>query len=262
MSKLLEGKVAVVSGSAVGIGRGVSVRLAEEGADIVALDVNSVENRATAEAVRATGRQCLPIACDVADRVQVRSAIDAGLQAFGRIDVLVNNAAVWDDSSLLNGTYESQTAAFEASMGACAMGSYYCARACVPAMAQAGGGHIINIITEHVKEGHYITGMPALGYDCAKFSQWRQTETWAMELADVSIRVNGLCFGATDSPMLRGAAPELADSAMKPADIGQAIINLIAHGEAGPSGETYLFGTSGTPRAESLAAIAALAPTG
>ncbi|MCY3640277.1 MAG: hypothetical protein OXH37_04610, partial [Gammaproteobacteria bacterium] len=65
-----------------------------------------------------------------------------------------------------------------------------------------------------------------------------------------------------NSPMLRGAAPDLADSAMKPADIGQAIANLIAHGDGGPSGETYLFGTSGTPREESLAAIAALAPAG
>ena len=156
--KLLADKVAVVTGSAIGIGRGICVALAEQGADVIALDINVVENRATARAVREAGAQCLAIACDIADKAQVRSAVDAGLQAFERVDVLVNNAAVWDDSSLLNGTYESQTAAFDEAIGACAMGAYYCARACVPALLEAGGGHIVNVITEHVKEGHYIAG--------------------------------------------------------------------------------------------------------
>lgn len=260
--KLLKDKVAVVTGSAVGIGRGIAVALAEQGAGILALDIDAVENKATAQAVREAGTECLAIACDIADKAQVRNAVGAGLQALGRIDVLINNAAVWDDSSLLSGTYESQTAAFDAAMGACAMGAYYCARACVPAMLQAGGGHVVNIITEHVKEGHYIAGPQGLGYDCAKFSMWRQTESWAGELADRNIRVNGLCFGATDTPMLRGVAPEIADAAMLPADLGQAVINLIAHGEQGPNGETFLFGVTGSPREESLVAIAALAPQG
>ena len=258
--KLLADKVAVVTGSAIGIGRGISVALAEQGADVIALDINVVENRGTARAVREAGAKCLAIACDIADKVQVRSAVDAGLQAFERIDVLVNNAAVWDDSSLLNGTFESQTAAFDEAMGACAMGAYYCARACVPAMLEAGGGHIVNVITEHVKEGHHIAGPQGLGYDCAKFSMWRQTENWAGELAESNIRVNGLCFGATDTPMLRGVAPDIADSAMQPADLGQAVINLLAHGQQGPNGQTFLFGVTGSPREESLVAIAALAP--
>ncbi len=262
MEKMLNGKVAVVTGAAVGIGRGVSVALAEAGADIVALDLDSLNNQATAKAVAAAGRNCLALACDMADKMQVRRCIDAGLSRFGRIDVLVNNAAVFDDSSLLGGTYESQTAAFDAAMGACALGAYYAARACVPAMVAVGGGHIVNMITEHVKEGHYITGMAALGYDCAKFSMWRQTETWAVELAEQNIRVNGLCFGATDTPMLRTHAPDMAGdpSLMTPADLGQATLNLIAHGVDGPTGETYLFGTSGTPAEESRKAIAALGP--
>ena len=261
MDKLLNGEVAVVTGAAVGIGRGVAVALAEAGAHIVALDLDSLNNQATAKAVAATGQDCLALVCDMADKVQVRNCIDAGLSRFGRIDVLVNNAAIFDDSSLLGGTYESQTAAFDAAMGACAMGAYYAARACVPAMAAAGGGHIVNMITEHIKEGHYITGMAALGYDCAKFAMWRQTETWAVELAEKNIRVNGLCFGATDTPMLRTHAPDhLAEACMTPADLGQAVLNLIAHGPDGPTGETYLFGVSGAPVEESRKAIAALAP--
>ena len=257
---LLKDKVAVITGSAIGIGRGIAIALAREGANIIALDIDVLENHTTAAEVEAAGQECLALACDVSDKIQVRSAINEGLAAFGRIDVLVNNAAVFDNSSLLGGTFESQTAAFDAAMGACAMGAYYCARACTPAMVAAGEGNIVNVITEHVKPGHYITEMPAIGYDCAKFSLWRQTENWAHELRSVGIRVNGLCFGATDTPMLRAAAPDLADAAMKPADLGQAVINLIAHGIDGPTGETYLFGTSRTPRAESLEAIAALGP--
>lgn len=259
---LLKHKVAVITGSAVGIGRGIAVALAREGADIIALDIDVLENHTTAAEVGAVGRECLALACDVSDKIQVRTAINEGLAAFGRVDVLVNNAAVWDDSSLLGGTYESQTAAYDNAMGSCAMGAYYCARACAPAMAAKDGGNIINVITEHVKEGHYITQAPALGYDCAKFAQWRQTENWAHELHDSGIRVNGLCFGATDTPMFRNAVPTKGLDTMKVEDLGQAVINLIAHGAAGPTGQTFLFGTSGTPREDSLKAIAALAPQG
>jgi NAD(P)-dependent dehydrogenase (short-subunit alcohol dehydrogenase family) len=257
---VLEGQVAVVTGSAAGIGRGISVALAEQGANVGCLDVDLAENAITADLVRATGRQAVALQCDVSDKHEVRRAIDSVLEAFGRIDVLVNNAAVWNNTSLLSGTYESQTDAFDRAMGSCAMGAYYCARAAVPAMVDAGGGNIINMITEHVKEGYYLTGR-AVGYDSAKFSLWRQTETWAAELAKCNIRVNGLCFGATDTPMLRAAAPpDLVDAAMKVEDLGQAVINVLAHGEGGPTGQSWLFGATGTPREESLAAIAALAP--
>ena len=257
---MLNGKVAIVTGSAIGIGRGICVALAEQGAQIAALDIDVENNNQTAALVRATGRDCLALDCDVGDKAQVRHAMDQISDTFGRIDILVNNAAVWENSALLEGTFESQTEAYERAMGACAFGTYYCTLAALPALQAAGGGNIINMITEHVKEGHYLTGRKAAGYDCAKFSQWRLTSIFAAELKSQNIRVNGLCFGATDTPMLRGEAPELADQAMKPSDLGQAVLNIIAHGPDGPTGETFLFGTSGTLRADSVKAIADLAP--
>ena len=257
---MLTGKVAVVTGAAVGIGRCVSIALARQGARVAALDVDFHQNLETAALVRATGQECLALDCDVGDRIDVRRAMNRILQEFGRIDVLVNNAAVFDESSLLHGSYESQTAAFATAMGSCALGSFNCSSAATPALRAAGGGNIVNVITEHVKEGHYITGPSGWGYDCAKFAQWRLTAILAAGLKDLNIRVNGLCFGATDTPMLRGVAPDIADRAMKVEDLGQAVLNILAHGPGGPTGETYLFGTSGTPREESLKAIAALAP--
>ncbi len=257
---LLDGKAAVVTGGAVGIGRAIAVALAENGADVASLDIDAVNNAEAVALVRTTGRQGLAVDCDIADKVQVRRAMNSALQRLSRIDVLVNNAAVYVDTWLTSGTYESQTSAYERSIDICAMGSYYCARAAVPAMQAAGGGNILNVITEHIKEGHLMPGGYASGYDHAKWMQWRQVESWAVELKAHNIRVNALCMGATDTPMLRAVSAAAAGGGMEPEDVAQAVINVLAHGADGPSGETYVFGTSGTPREQSLKEIAALAP--
>ena len=256
----LNGQVAVISGSATGIGRGLAVGFAAQGAHIVGLDVDINSNAETAALVRAQGRECMDVHCDIGNAGGVARAIDAAAARFGRIDVLCNNAALWLDCALTTGTYASQTEAFARSMNVCALGSFNCARAVVPVMQRGGHGHILNLITEHIKEGHYITGKAATGYDCAKFSQWRLTETWAVELQPLGIRVNALCFGATDTPMLRAVSVPIAEAGMRTEDLVQAALNIMAHGSHGPTGQSYLFGTSGTPRAESLKQIAALAP--
>ena len=258
----LDGQVAVISGAAVGIGRGIAITLAQNGANVASLDIDSIGNSETARLVREAGGTGLAIDCDVTHKVQVRRAMNEVLQSLGRIDLLVNNAAIYVDTSLTTGTYESQTQGYAHSIEVCALGSYYCARAAVPAMRQIGGGNIINIITEHIKEGHLMTGPGASGYDGAKWVMWRQTESWAVELADHNIRVNALCMGATDTPMLRAVSVPIAEAGMNPADVGQAVMNVLDHGPEGPTGESHLFGTSGTPREQSLAEIAALAPPG
>ena len=165
----LTGQVGIVTGAAVGIGRAICVALAERGATVVALDVDDVGNRETAAAVEATGGAVRALRCDVSIAGEVRAAIAQAVEEFGRIDLLVNNAAVWNDTTLFGGDYDEQTAAFAASIGSCALGSFHCAAAVAPIIAHAGGGNIVNLITEHIREGRHITGLPATGYDCAKF---------------------------------------------------------------------------------------------
>ena len=208
---LLDNKVAIVTGSAIGIGRAIAVAFAEEGADVALLDIDSANNAETAALVRAKGRRALPLDCDMADKGQVRRAIADVASQLGRIDVLVNNAAVYIDCALTHGDFSTQTANYERSVAICAFGGFYCAIAAVPFMKAVGGGNIINLVTEHVDMDHLMTTSPATGYDAAKFAQWRQTEAWALELKPLSIRVNAVCPGATDTPMLRAVSAPTAE---------------------------------------------------
>ena len=256
----LTGQVAVVTGSAVGIGRGLCVALAGRGADVVALDIDDAENEVTAAAVRAAGREALVRSCDVGDPAAVKAVAAEALARFGRVDLLVNNSALWNDTRLTAGDYDAQVAAFHSALGACATGAFHCTAAFLPGLRAAGGGNVVNMLTDHVLPGYHITGSVATGYDVAKFGLWRLTESWAVELAPLGIRVNGLSFGATDTPMLRAVSVELAEQGMTPADLAQAVFNVLAHGAGGPTGQTYVFGMTRAPRAEHLAGIAAIAP--
>ena len=259
----LTGQVAVVTGSAIGIGRGLCEAFARRGADVVAIDLDEVENATTvALAAAAGGRDPLAITCDIGDAAAVKAAADAVLARYKRVDVLVNNAALWNDTRLTAGSYDTQVGAFHAALGACAIGAFHVTAALVPGLRAAGGGNVVNMLTDHVLPSHYITGAPATGYDVAKFGLWRLTESWAVELAPLGVRVNGLAFGATDTPMLRGVSPALADAAMTPADLAQAVLNVLAHGPDGPTGQTYVFGMTRAPREEHLAGIAAIATQG
>ena len=101
----LDGQVAVITGSAMGVGRGLAIALAERGALIAGLDIADAENEETGRLVAAGGSEWLALSCDISDKSAVRWAIDEVAERFGRIDVLVNNAAVFEDSRLLAGDY-------------------------------------------------------------------------------------------------------------------------------------------------------------
>ena len=254
----LKHKIVVVTGSAKGIGRGVARVLGREGASVAGLDIDGAANGDTQQEIESLGANFLALDCDVGDKLSVKRSIDAVIDRFGRIDAVVNNAGYWDNSALTQGDYESQTTAFDRAMGASAMGSYYVTRACVDHMSE--GGNILGMITDHIKPGYLITGSAAIGYDCAKFAMWRQIETWALELAPRGIRVNGLCFGAVDTPMLRSVTTALAGTAMHADDIGQAVLNILMHPIDGPTGQSWLVAKSHEPRDKGLQEIAELAP--
>ena len=247
--------VAIVTGSAVGIGRALCEVFAGRGMRVVGFDLDGDRNAETAAAL---GDAMAAVTCDVADPAAVKTAVDDVVARTGRIDVLVNNAAVFNDTRLLGGTYDEQVQAWHRAIGSCADGAFHCTAAAAPTLAAGGGGNVVNMITDHIRPTHLITGMHATGYDAAKFALWRLTESWAVELRSAGVRVNGLAFGATDTPMLRAVSPRLADTAMRASDMADAVCAIVDQGPGGATGRVWDVGFTGTPRDEYLRQIAAI----
>lgn len=250
--------IILVTGSAQGIGREICISFARQGATIVALDIDAIANKVTQDAVIEAGGICYAYSCNIGDKAAVRAVFDDLDGKIDHLDLLVNNAAVFNDTSLKGGDWEQQTTAFDIAMDACVMGAFYCSAAAVHLLAKATQSNIINILTNHVKDGYLLTGKPFTGYDCAKLSLLRLTETWAVELKDQGTRVNGLCFGATDTPMLRQFAPTKVETSMSVGDIDMALRYVLNQGPSGDTGQAYDFGMSETPIHNSAAEIEAL----
>ncbi len=246
----LNGKVAIVTGSAVGIGRAFAVALAEEGVDVAGFDVRAAENLEMAREVQSRRRKGVAIACDVADRNEVRRAVAETLQTFGCVDILVNNAGVFELGTMAGVEFDKAADSYERQLAVNARGTFLCTLAVVPIMRRQGGGAIVNVISNHVHRTRYAAAPVHHAYDASKWAQWSLNETIALELKDDGIRVNGLCPAATDTPMLRSLIPEPTaeiigsatgiPSLMMPADVALALVNILKWGPDGPVGQAPL----------------------
>jgi NAD(P)-dependent dehydrogenase (short-subunit alcohol dehydrogenase family) len=137
----MTGKVAVVTGAAQGIGRGVAVRLAQEGACIVIGDVQDERGQAAAATILASGHEATYCHADVVSEEQCAALIEAAVSSYGRLDVLVNNAG-----GMPRGTLEETTTdLWEEVIRVDLRGAFYCCKYAVPRMRQTGGGSIVNI---------------------------------------------------------------------------------------------------------------------
>ena len=239
----LQGKVALVTGAALGLGRGYAEALAREGCDLVICDIRP-EVRNAAEAMERLGVRIVAHEADVSAPADVRRVVDSALERFGRIDVLVANAGVWRGSGPAD-PLDKSLADYDVLIGTNLKGVYLFGRAVIPAMIAAGGGHIINIATDHV---HTHPGRPTAGgggmdlYDASKWGVLALTLSWAKALEPHNIRVNSFSMGATDSNMLRGFhnhAPSPAEVAtwMKAEQVCDLAIQLIDEGPGGRTGE-------------------------
>jgi NAD(P)-dependent dehydrogenase (short-subunit alcohol dehydrogenase family) len=188
----LDGRVAIVTGSAQGIGATYANALAAEGAAVVVTDI--LDPSATAEAISSQGGRSLALETDVSNADSVARLLDATIERFGRVDVLVNNAAIF--ASLTLKPFEDiPEAEWDAVMAVNVKGLFLCSKAVVPAMRDVGGGKIINISSGTVVNGarmmlHYVTSKAAvLGF----------TRSLARELGEHNICVNALSPGLTTS---------------------------------------------------------------
>ena len=196
-----EGQVAVVTGSATGIGAATVRRFAAEGASVACLDINEGDNAATAEAARAEGVEALALVCDVRAREDQKAAFEQVMAAWGRIDVLVACAGIYVGGPL----DEIPLDRWEDIVAVNLTGVLVSNSLAAPAMTAQGRGSIINIASMAAK-----TSWPySAEYSGTKSGVVGITRSAAMELGPHGITVNAVCAGNTLTDMVRKVAGEV-----------------------------------------------------
>ena len=202
MTKRVEGKVALITGAASGIGRTTALLLAQEGAKIVAADRNMDGNQETVGLIEAAGGQAVAVELDVTSGVQTQLAVETAVQRFGQLDIMFNNAGIGEDTiSLL----ELTEADWDRVMDVNAKGVWLGIKYAAAQMLRAGkGGSIINTASiAGIKGFPYHTA-----YATSKAACIHLSKTAALELASANIRVNAIAPAFTDTPMVASLAAQ------------------------------------------------------
>jgi len=234
LGKLLDltGKVAIVTGGAVGIGRGIACRLAEAGAKVVIADrTQEAANRTVAECL-AKGWTVKAISADVSVEEEVKHLVDETVSTFGQIDILVNNAGIYPVIPLTETTLED----FEKVINTNLRGVFLCTKYVSEKMiARNAGGRILNITSI---DAIHPSMVGLASYDASKHGVWGFTKNVALELAPYKIWVNAIAPGGINTPGVRklqgGAVSEsfLAGIPMhrmgEPDEIGKVALFLVS----------------------------------
>ena len=189
--KLLNGKVALITGASKGIGRVMSRLFGQEGASVVCAARSAALVEETAALIEADGGRAIAVAGDAANEADVRRIVAAGVKAFGRLDTLVNNAG---DGGPTKPVQDYTVEDWFYTINSCLTSSYLCIRVAVPELIKAGGGSIVNISSVAGRRGLAYR----IGYCSAKAGQVGMTYGMALELAPHNITVNAIAPGAVE----------------------------------------------------------------
>ena len=199
----LEGKVAIVTGAASGIGRGISNRLAEMGAFVAVLDIDEMKGRATAAEIEARGGAAVFLNCDVRSATDCRRAVGTVVERSGKIDTLCNCAGI----AIRKDIVELNESEWDLALDVTLKGIYLLSREVVPHMVRNGGGSIINIGSGWSLKG----GARAASYCAAKGGTVNLTRAMAIDHGKHNIRVNCVCPGDVETPMLLSECAQLGE---------------------------------------------------
>jgi NAD(P)-dependent dehydrogenase (short-subunit alcohol dehydrogenase family) len=243
----LDGKIALITGGASGIGRVTALLLAREGAAVALADLEESAAQAAARKIREKGAKAIAIACDVSRAVDCRQAVERTVEELGGLHILFNNAGIIRRADAVDTTEEEWDRVMAVNVKSVFLMSKYA----VPFMARGGGGVIINTGSGWGLSG----GRKALSYCASKGAVVNMTRAMAIDHGAQNIRVNCVCPGDTDTAMLRGEARQMnaaedrflreaADRPLrrigKPADIAEAVLYLASEAASFVTGTTLV----------------------
>ncbi len=230
---VLSGKTALITGAASGIGRATAMLFAREGAAVSVVDLDETGGKAVAQAVLKDGGQAILVRCDVTVAADCQRAVQQTVHQLGGLDILFNNAGIIRRATVL----ETTEAEWDRVIAVNVKSVFLLSKYAIPVMVQAGGGVIINTAS-----GWGLVGGPrAVSYCASKGAVVNMTRAMALDHGVQNIRVNCICPGDTDTPMLRHEAQQLrvpdeqflAEAAQRPLqrigrpeDIAQAALYL------------------------------------
>ncbi|MDP3542835.1 MAG: glucose 1-dehydrogenase [Elusimicrobiota bacterium] len=197
MTGRLDGKVVLITGAGSGMGAEATVRFAREGAKVVACDMNREAVSRVVQTAQAAGGKAVAVAMNVAKEDDVKAGIAAGVKAFGKIDVLYNNAGIFpnDDNSVTN----TEEKVWDTVLAVNVKGVYLVCKHGIPELLAAGGGSIINVASFVALVGCTV---PQDAYTASKGAVLALSKSLAVQYGPKGIRTNAICPGPIETPLL------------------------------------------------------------
>jgi 3-oxoacyl-[acyl-carrier protein] reductase len=191
----LKNKVAIITGSARGIGHATALKFAEEGARVAVCDLDGAAVDSVVEQLRSRGGEAIGFVVDVTERPAIERMVQDVVSRFGRIDVLVNNAGIVEDAQFKN----MSDVQFDRVIDINLKGTFNCAKAVVGIMLEQKAGVILNASSIVGLYGNF----GQTNYAASKFGVIGMVKTWARELGRSGIRANAVCPGFVETPIVR-----------------------------------------------------------